>query len=50
MSEKSCASCIHRKMCLLRRDMGEANQKVNYMIIPNELARICEEFKHLEET
>jgi len=49
MSDKSCANCIHGKMCLLRRAMAKANQETNYIIIVNNLAQLCEEFKHLEE-
>jgi len=48
LEEKSCEKCIHGKMCLLRRALAKANQKVNYMVVPNDLAKICLEFKILE--
>ncbi len=49
MSDKSCTSCIHGRVCLLRRAMAKANQEANYIIIVNNLAQLCEEFKHLED-
>lgn len=50
MSDKSCAVCIHGAMCLLRRSTAEANQKTNYMIVPNDLAKICSKYKEVIES
>lgn len=49
MSENKCNNCIHGKVCLLRRSIAEANQKCNYIIFSNDLAKICSEYKEKEE-
>jgi len=36
-------------MRLLRRARAKAKQETNYIIIVNNLAQLCEEFKNLEE-
>ena len=49
LEEKGCDTCNHGKMCSLRRALAEANQKVNYMVAPNDLAKICFEYKKKEK-